>query len=354
MTRFARVLALLLCLVLCLHLSGCDSLERGREKTSIKIGVTLYDQYDTFIGELMNYFMEFVREKEQQTGVKIVILRESANGSQEAQNSQVEDFIKAGCDVLCVNLMDRMDAAMIIDRAEAASIPVIFFNRELVEEDLQRNDMLYYVGADAAESGRMQGAIVAELCGFEPGDPPSINPETFSQVDKNGDGLIQYVMLEGEADHQDAVVRTESSIKTLSEAGFQLERLEDEIANWLRSQAETRMQDWLRTHGNGIEVVLANNDDMALGAVDALKRAGIPREKWPIVVGIDGTSVGLKSVAAGEMDATVHNDARGQAEGLLELSYALSTGTELPALTDEKYIRLPYQVVKPENIDQYL
>ena len=343
MARLFRIAALILCLLLCVQLSGCVSPAKPRDAMSVKIGVALYDQYDTFIGELMSYFVEYLREKELDTGIRITILRESADGSQEAQNNQVEDFIKAGCDVLCVNLVDRMDAAMIIDRAEAAEVPVIFFNRELVEEDLQRNDMLYYVGADAAESGRMQGEIAAALCQAD-----------FASIDKNGDNVIQYVMLEGEADHQDAVVRTESSIKAMTDAHFTLERLEDEIANWVRSQAETRMQDWLRTHGNDIEIVFANNDDMALGAIDALKRAEIPRESWPVVLGIDGTSVGLKAVAAGEMAATVYNDAAGQARGLCDLSFALASGNDLPPLMDGRYIRLPYQIVLPENVQDFI
>lgn len=346
---------LLLCCALLLCLSGCarQPAERGRP-ASIKIGVALYDQYDTFIGELTEVFVEEARQKEEETGIKIMVLREGAGGSQEAQNRQVEDFIKSGCDVLCVNLVDRMDAAMVIDRVEAAQIPVIFFNRELVEADLQRSDMLYYVGADAAESGQMQGEVLAEICGLTQADPFAMDVERFAEVDRNGDGVIQYVMLEGEAGHQDAVVRTERSIKAVTDAGFQMERLGAEIANWVRSQAETRMQAWLREHGPAIEVVFANNDDMALGAIDALKRADVPRADWPVILGIDGTSVGVKAVFAGEMAATVYNDFRGQAKSMLTLAYALAMGETLPPLTDGKYIRLPYQVITPRNVEDFL
>lgn len=354
-SRGKRLLSVALCALSALALGGCESLHRGETPpSSIKIGLALYDQYDTFIGEITQYFLEYARETEQESGVRITVLRDSAEGNQEAQNTQVEDFIKAGCDVLCVNIVDRMDAAMIIDRAEAAQIPVIFFNRELVEEDLQRNDMLYYVGADAAQSGRMQGEMVAAICGYAPGPPESIDQEAFARVDKNGDGVIQYVMLEGEADHQDAVVRTESALAALKDAGIQIERLESEIANWVRSQAETKMQEWLRAYGNDIEVVLANNDDMALGAIDALKRAGISGEMSPVVVGIDGTSVGLKAVAAGDMAATVHNDANGQAKSLMELAFAIAGGGPMPELTGGKYIRLPYRMVWPDNVEDFM
>lgn len=333
--RFAAVLALA-AILLC----ACGA-DKREDKTEIRIGITVYDQYDTFISELMDYFMVHVQRLEEETGATITVMRESADGSQEAQNNQVESLIESGCDVLCVNLVDRMDASVIIDKAEVADLPVIFFNRELVEEDLARNDRLFYVGADALESGIMQAEIVQRII-----------RDDAEKIDKNADGVYQYVMLEGEAGHQDAIVRTEYVIKTLTTAGVRLERLEDEIANWSRSQAETKMTQWLGVHGNNIELVLANNDDMALGAIAALKRE-LPFENWPVVVGIDGTAPGLQAVMLGEMSGTVLNDSDGQAGKLLELSYALCTGAQLPELEDGRYIRLPYRTVTKDNITEY-
>lgn len=328
---------------LCILLSACGQKADVQPVRSIRIGVALYDQYDTFIGELTASFLAYAQQKELDEGVTITVMRESADGNQAAQNNQVEGFIEAGCDVLCVNLVDRTDVAVIIDMAEAAGIPIIFFNRELVEEDLQRSDKLYYVGAEALESGRMQGEIVARLC-----------DKKMDKIDKNGDGVLQYVMLEGEAGHQDAIVRTEYSVAAVSEAGYMMERLEDEVANWVRSQAETRMSRWLEIHGNSIEVVFANNDDMALGAIDALKRAGVPSSDWPVIVGIDGTAVGLEAVVLGEMAGTVYNDSKGQAKSLLDLAFALSTDGPLPPLQDGKYIRLPYQIITSENVLEFM
>lgn len=331
-------------LLLPLGLLGCGGrLPSTEQPKSIKIGISVYDQYDTFVSLLSEQFDQFVREKEQETGVTITVLREGAGGSQLTQNSQVEGFIKDRCDVICVNLVDRTDASMIIEKAEAANIPVVFFNRELVEEDLERWDKLYYVGAKALESGRIQGEIVAKYC-----------RENMEKADVNGDGVLQYVMLEGEAGHQDAVVRTEYSVSTLIAEGFKVERLEDEIANWSRAQAETKMAQWLSSHGEQIEVVFANNDDMALGAIDALKKANVAH--WPIVVGIDGTPVGMEAVREGDMLGTALNNAIGQAQGLLELSFALGTGqpfSEDLGLQNGKYIRFPYTEITAANIAEY-
>ena len=166
-------------------------------------------------------------------------------------------------------------------------------------------------------------------------------------LDKNGDGVFQYIVLEGEAGHQDAIVRTEYAINTIMEQGVEVEKLGYAIANWKRAQAQTKTTSMLAQYGEQIELIVANNDDMALGAIDALKTANIPREDWPAIFGIDGTDVGLTAVKNGEMTATVYNDKEGQALQMMELVYALATGDGLDRieLEDGKYIRLPYSKI---------
>lgn len=342
-----KATCLLLCVLLVALCAACGdgSLARPSEGIkTIKIGVSVYNQYDTFIGVMMEKFYKYAREREAAYDITFTIVQESAGGNQLDQNSQVEDFIKDGCDIICVNLVDRTDASVIIDAAEAADVPVIFFNRELVEEDLERWDKLYYVGAEAEQSGMLQAELLIQMC-----------QDDFAAVDKSGDGVLQYVMLEGEAGHQDAIVRTESSVNTVANAGYQLERLEDEIANWNKAQADTKMTQWIATHGDAIEVVFCNNDEMALGAIDALQRAGA--DPWPVVLGIDGTPAGLAAVQAGTMAGTVLNDAGGQARGMLELAYTVVTGAPLPSditLQNGKYIRLPYKLITPENVREFI
>ena len=322
--------------------TSCKSGWENEDENTVRIGVTVYDQYDTFVNELMEKLSGELFVLEQQTGVTITVMNGDAGGSQEEQNNQVEDFIKSGCDIICVNLVERMDASVIIDKAETAGIPIIFFNRELVEEDLLRNDSLFYVGADAAESGVLQAEIVLEMIKNDPG-----------KIDKNGDEIYQYVMLEGETGHQDSVMRTEYVINTVIDSGIELERIEDEIANWKRSEAKTKMMQWLAIYDNDIEIVFANNDDMALGAIDALEQMEILSENWPVVVGIDGTNPGLESVMLGKMSGTVLNDSTGQAKKIAEIIYALYSGNPLPPLKDKSYARLPYKIITRENVADY-
>lgn len=170
-----------------------------------------------------------------------------------------------------------------------------------------------------------------------------------SQMDKNGDGILQYVMLEGEAGHQDSIVRTEQSVATIENAGIQLEKLDYGIANWDRSQAQTKMLEIYRKHGDAIELIIANNDDMALGAIDALESLGVQREQWPVIVGIDGTDVGIDAVKNGKMIGTVYNDAKGQAQALIDVACTLFWGKEV----EEKYFRLPHNIITSENVEEY-
>ena len=177
----------------------------------------------------------------------------------------------------------------------------------------------------------------------------------FAGIDRNGDQVLQYVILEGEAGHQDASIRTEYVIKTITEAGIKVEKLGDEIANWNRAQGETRMSQWLKTNRDEIEIVIANNDDMALGAIDAMKKENLA--KPPVVVGIDGTQVGLEAVKNQDMIGTVLNDSFGQAEGITQLAYSVVFHQELPEsieLINGKYIRKPHIIVTSDNIEEIL
>ena len=319
--------------LLAVEASGCGN-TGGGQVTSIRIGVSVYDQYDTFVSEMINHFNEYASEvsASMDSNVSVNIDVYNAAASQTTQNNQVKTMLEDGCDIICVNLVDRTEPVTIIDMAEKQDVPVIFFNRELVEQDLERWDKLYYVGTKAFESGIMQGEMAADIFKNDPA------------ADKNGDGVFQYIVLEGEADHQDAIVRTEYAVSTITDQGVPVEKLGYAIANWNRAQANTKMGQLLTEYGDQIELVLSNNDDMALGAVDAMKAAGIDQAEWPVILGIDGTDVGLAALKNGEIRGTVYNDKEGQAEKMFDLAFCLARGLPLDdlGLEDGKYIRQPY------------
>ena len=340
------VAAVLVLAILAAFTGGCGQKKPEKETlTSLKIGISVYNQYDTFIAEMMEAVESSAAELEKERGITVTLDIQNASGNQMLQNDQMDYFIDRGCDIVCINLVDRTDASTIIERGKSADLPIIFFNRELVKEDLERWDKLYYVGADAFESGMIQGQILVERLERE-----------FDTIDQNGDGILQYVMLEGEAGHQDSIVRTMYAINTVTEAGYEVEKLADEIANWNREQGETKMLRWMQEFGNSIEVVFANNDDMALGARDVLKKMGYYTSEElqpPVILGVDGTREALEAVENEEFLGTVLNDSAGQAKAMVELAYSIVSGEELSSeftLQDNKYIRLPYQkIVKEEE-----
>ena len=311
------LLMIILCGMLLFGLSGCGetSTDTGGK---VQVGVTYYNQTDTFLGELIDCFKTSLEEHN--TGeLEVTAMVREAAGSEKTQNEQVRELIDAGCNVLCVNLVDRADPSEIIDMARESDIPLIFFNREPVEEDMLQWEQTYYVGAPARQSGQMQGELAADVI-------------RAGGVDRNGDGRIQYVILEGEADHQDAIIRTESVVNTLQEKGVELEKLDYQIANWNRAQAQNRMRQMIGQFHDEIELVLSNNDDMAMGAVDAYNALNYTEENRPVFFGVDGTAVGLQAVKDGDLAGTVYNDKEAQANVMAQLSVALVTGEGLDAI----------------------
>ena len=319
-------------------LSGCTV---RQEADTLRVGLALYQQEDTFISGVVQEMERLAREEESRSDLKINLSIADGDSSQALQLDQVERFLDGGCHVLCVNMVDRTAASLVIDYAKEAGVPVVFFNRQPVEEDLRRWEQVYYVGPRGEQSGVYQGEIVLEAM--------ARNPE---RVDRNGDGVLQYVMLEGEPGHQDALLRTEYSIRTITQAGVAVEQLASASANWSRGQAAARMEPWWQEFGQEIEVIFANNDDMALGAIDVLTQAGVEPEDMPLVVGVDGTPEAIAAMEAGTLAGTVQN-AQEMPQVLMDLVMALYRGESADTVAqvdDEHYIWLPYRKILPNQI----
>lgn len=336
MTKKKCILGAIACMG-AFSLVSCDK-QRPEAPEQKYVGVACYNQSDAFVGELLNCFKEECEER------NLALTIRDAVGSQRKQNDQVKELLEEGCNVLCVNLVDRTDPSEIIDMAREKDVQVIFFNREPVRGDLTQWDNLYYVGADAEQSGVMQGELATQYV------------KENKMVDRNQDGRIQYVILEGEMDHQDAIIRTESVINTLEKNGIILERLKFEIANWSRVQAQNRMTQTIEQYPTEIEVVLSNNDAMALGAIDAYKAKKYSREEMPVFFGIDGILPGLTAVKSSELAGTVYNDKERQAEVMADLACAIVKGEqpEEIGIESNQYIYIPYEKVTKENVADFL
>ena len=275
---------------------------------------------------------------------RIIVSEKNGDDSQRDQDEVVEEMIDAGCDIMCVNLVDRTAPGKIIKLARQNNIPIIFFNREPVKEDLMQWNKLYYVGCDAEQSGVMQGQIAAYYI------------KANKNVDKNNDGKIQYVLLEGEAGHQDTISRTDCSVKTIINNGINLEKLSYQFADWNRGQAENRTTQLIDQYGNNIEMIISNNDEMAIGAVEAYKKSGYGEDEWPIICGIDGLNDALIAVKEGQMQGTVYNDKEDQSMEIAKLVVDIFKGNDLKKhnLDSGKYYVSQYKKVDINNVDDFI
>ena len=321
--------------VLAVLLASCGGAASGKPK----IGVAIYKFDDTFMSYVRNAITENAKDK---ADVEVV----DSQNAQPTQNDQVDAFLSKKMKSIAINPVDRTAAAAIIEKAKAKKTPVVFFNREPMPEDMKSWDKVYYVGAKAEQSGTMQGEIVVDYWKANPA------------ADQNKDGKIQYIMLKGEPGHQDAELRTQYSIKAVTDAAIQVDTPAEDTAMWDRPKANDKMMSFLAKFGDKIEVVFCNNDDMALGAIEALKNAGYFTEKKQIVVvGVDATAPALQAVEDGTLLGTVLNDAKNQGKATFDLAYALAKKEDVAkagwTITDEKYVWVPYPKVTKDNYTQF-
>ncbi len=315
--------------------TGCGS---GAGIRKVHIGCAIYKFDDTFVTTVRNYISEAAVGRAE---VEIV----DSQNSQQIQNDKVDLFIAKKVKALAINPVDRTAAGVMLEKAKKANIPIVFFNKEPLADDMKRWDKVYYVGAKAEESGIMQGELVANHWKSHPED------------DKNKDGIMQYVMLKGEPAHQDAELRTKYSIQTVQDAGIAVEKLAEDNANWDRVKGQEKMAAFLATNGDKIEVVFSNNDDMALGAIEALKTAGYFKDgRYMPVVGIDAITPALQAIKEGTLLGTVFNDGKNQGQATFNLALALAKGQKVSRETvgydivDGKYIWVPYKKVTRNDI----
>lgn len=341
-----KVLALVLALVLVISFAACskpapapatDGGATTAPAANPKIGVTIYKFDDNF--------MSFVRRaiESDMTGKAEVLMNDSQN-NQATQNEQVDMMISKGAKALAINLVDPQAAPTIISKAQAANLPVVFFNKEPNADVLKSYDKCWYVGTTSSESGVMQGKVAADAWKAHP------------EWDKNKDGKMQYVLLKGEPGHPDAEARTKYSVDTIVAAGIQVEQLELQTGMWDSVKGKELMDAWIAKHGDKIEMVLANNDAMALGAISSLKGNGyFSGDKFMPVVGVDAIPDALEQIKAGTMVGSVLNDAKNQGKATADLSINVANGKDPLDGTqwkfdDNKAVRVPYVAITKDNI----
>jgi methyl-galactoside transport system substrate-binding protein len=308
----------------------------GGDFADKKVGVCIYQFSDNFMTlfrtELENYLIE------QGFSADNITIADGAN-DQATQTGQIDNFIAEGVDVLIINPVNSSSAETITDKVVAAGIPLVYINREPDEAEEARwkeNDWdVTYVGCDARQSGTFQGELIGDL--------------GLDAIDFNGNGQIDYIMVEGDPENVDAQYRTEFSVKALEDAGFTVNCLSDQVGNWQQDQAQSIVANALGQYGNDVEVVFCNNDAMALGALQAIQSAGRTVGEDIYLVGVDALSEALEDVIAGTMTGTVFNDHFTQSHSAADAAINYLTGAG-----NDHYIGCDYVKVTQDNAQEIL
>ncbi len=328
-----KILAGILTLVMAVGLIACGSAEGSGGSaggnggsSGGEVSVFYYTYSDTYISSVRSAMDKLLSN----AGLKYQ--NYDANGNQTTQTEQVTTALAKGSKLLIVNVVDTgsNDAAQnIIDQAKAKDVPVIFFNRSVEESVVTSYDKCVFVGTDYEMAGHMQGEMIGKYL-----------VENYDKLDLNGDGKISYVMFKGQEGNMEAIARTQYGVedadKILKEAGKpELEfydasnknkYLVDQNGQWSSAAATdymgTILAQYSEANKNMVELVIANNDEMALGAVSALQTAGYNKEGATVipVFGVDATDAAQNAIKSGSMIGTIKQDADGMAKAITTIT----------------------------------
>jgi len=285
----------------------------------IKVGVSMSAFDDTFLTYLREDMDKQAKSYPKGDGVQLQF--EDARADVVKQLSQVENFISQNVDAIIVNPVDTASTKNIINAATKAGIPLVFVNRRPDQKDLPKD--VVAVTSDDVEAGKLQMQYIAEKLG--------------------GKGKI--VILLGDLANNSTTNRTKGVKEVLAKyPDIKIEQ--EQTGIWLRDKGMTLVNDWL-TQGREFNAVLANNDEMAIGASMALKSAG--KEKGSVLIaGVDGTPDGLNAITKGDMAASAFQDAKGQAVGSVEAARKMARNEPV-----EQNVIIPFQLITPENVAKF-
>lgn len=282
------------------------------------IGVSMANS-DTFLTVLRKGIEKAAGDASQPVQIEI------ADDDVQKQLSQIQNFIASKVDAIIVNAVDTSATAPMTKLAIDAGIPIVYVNRQPADVDAL-GDKGAFVASNEVESGTLQTQEICKILGGK------------------GDILVMV----GDLANQAAVQRTKDIhdvIATPECAGLKI--LDEQTAVWDPVKAQDLMTNWIAA-GHKPAAVIANNDNMAIGAINAMKSAGWDM-KDVVVGGIDATQEALAYMKAGDLDVTVFQDAFGQGAGAVDAAVKLAKGEKVDAK-----VWIPFQLVTPENMDQFV
>lgn len=284
-----------------------------------RIGVSMTSLDNPFLTILLNGMKgEAARTK----GVELML--EDAQRDVSRQLSQVQNFVANGVDAIVVNAVDGDSTAAITRAAKAAGIPLVYVNHPPAELGRGMPKGTAFVGSNELDSGTMQARAVCKMLA----------------------GRGRAVILMGPLENHSALVRTKDVEDVFRTPDCPIQILDKQTANWMRVEAQDLVASWL-TAGMRFDAVIANNDEMAIGAAQALKRAGVAM-KDVVIAGIEATPDGLAAMATGDLDVTVFQNATRQGEVAVQTAVAMAAGEKA-----EDAIWVPFELVTKDNLAEY-
>ena len=342
--KFIGLFVIMITIILCYNenLAGADM--RLTEGKTIKAGVLLYRFDDAYISLVRESLEKIQKENEG----KIQFTFYDGKNDQSVQNETLDALLgKKNVDLLLINLVETNSTRDVINKIKEKNIPGIFFNREPVSIDaIKSYNKSYYVGTEAAEAGVLQGKVITNAWN-----------SNKSSIDKNNDGILQYIMLMGESDNLEAITRTKYSILSINNSGIKTQELALKVCNWNKEEAKNATKALLSQLGNKVEAIIANNDSMAIGAIEALQEYGYnkgDKSQTITVVGVDAIPEAQKLIKEGIMTGSVLQDSYALAKALYEVGTNLVYNRNPLYDTEYKFdstavsIRLPYQEYVPK------
>jgi ABC-type sugar transport system substrate-binding protein len=287
------------------------------------VSMALFD--DNFLTVLRNGMQDHARTLD---GVRLQV--EDAQNDVARQLSQIQNFIAQGVDAIVVNPVDTDATPAMTRLAAGAGIPIVYVNRQPADLEALPAKAAF-VGSNEVESGTLETQEVCRL------------------LKEAGKTTAAIVIMMGELSNQAARQRTRDihDVIATPECAF-MKVVEEQTGNWRRTEGQDLMANWISA-GTRFDAVISNNDEMAIGAIQALKAAGYDMDSL-IVAGIDATQDALAAMKAGDLDVTVFQDAAGQGKGALDTARELARGGG----TVERTVWIPFELVTPANLDRYL
>ena len=288
------------------------------------IGVSMARFDDNFLTVLRNG----IQTQADAAGLAVQI--EDAQDDVAKQLDQINNFIASGVTAIIVNPVDTSATQAMSDAAAAANVPLVYVNRQPINVDTLPDNQAFVASNETESSSKG----VTEQC------------RLWAEAGKTE---VSVYVMQGQLSNQAAVQRTQN-IYDVIESGncpVKINVIDQQTANWSRDEAQNLMTNWLST-GAAFDGVIANNDEMALGALQAIKAAGIDMGSV-LVSGVDATQDALASMQAGELDITVFQNAAAQGGGALDAAVKLAAGEAV-----EQKVYVPFELVTPANIGDYL